>query len=136
MLGGFGERFSKCSTYIVLVRGPRKPLMSIEEADVVDFISVGLCGDVELAISDHLDWEDGDRHIELLQKKIYRYLDFIESGELYQSNPAAAGKHVAIRVRAKFSPVHRAIEFFDFIRGVVEARGVTLVSGESWVQPQ
>lgn len=66
--------------------------MSIEDADVVDFISVGASGAAELTISDHLDWEDTERHIELLQYKIYRYLDFIESGELYQSNPAAAGE--------------------------------------------
>jgi hypothetical protein len=105
--------------------------MSIEDADVVDFISVGASGDVELTISDQLDWVDTERHIGLLQNKIYRYLDFIESGELHQSNPAAAGKRVVIRVRAKFSPVHRAIEFFNFIRGVVEERGVTLVSGQS-----
>ena len=104
--------------------------MSIEDADVVDFICVGASGDVELTIADHLDWEDTERHIELLQNKIYRYLDFIESGELCQSNPAAAGKQVVIRVRAKLSRAPRAIEFFDFISRVVEERGVTLVAGQ------
>ena len=105
--------------------------MSIEDTDVVDFVSVDASGDVELTISDHLDWEDTERHIELLQNKIHRYLDFIESGELHESNPAVAGKRVVIRIRAKFPPVRRAIEFFSFIRGVVEQTGITLVSGQS-----
>jgi hypothetical protein len=103
--------------------------LSIEDTDIVDFISVDPSGsEVELTISDHLDWENADRHIQLLQSKIFRYLDFIDSGEIHQSYPAAAGKQLVIRIRAKFPPGRFANEVFDFIKSVARENGVKLVS--------
>ena len=62
--------------------------MSVEQADTIDFISVSSDGkEVELTVSDHMDWSNVDRHIALLQSKIYRYLDFVASSELLQKYP-------------------------------------------------
>jgi hypothetical protein len=99
--------------------------MSVEDTGVVDFISLDPSAtEVELTISDHLDWTDSERHVELLQRKIHRYLDFIESGGLRQSYPSAADKPIVIRVRAKFSPAPAASRFFEFIQAIAQENGV------------
>lgn len=78
--------------------------MTIEEADKVDKIVVERAtGKALLAISDHLPWDvDEGRHLELLQAKVYRYLDGIESGELYRRVPETNGRPFAIAVYSLF----------------------------------
>lgn len=53
--------------------------MSIEQSDKIDFISTTKSGKVQLTISDHLEWNDEEMHLLILQKKINAYLDFIQS---------------------------------------------------------
>ena len=56
-----------------------------------------------LIISDHLPWDvDEGRHLELLQTKVYRQLDGIESGELYQRAPLTNGRQFAIVIYSLF----------------------------------
>lgn len=62
--------------------------MSIDQSDVIDFISTTPEGKGVLTITDHLSW-DMDFHLELLQDKINRYLQFIESGQIYEEYPQA-----------------------------------------------
>lgn len=78
--------------------------MTIEDADKVDKIVVERAtGKALLAISDHLPWDvDEGRHLELLQAKVYRYLDGIESGELYQRVPQTNGRPLAIAIYSLF----------------------------------
>ncbi len=54
--------------------------MSVEQTDVVDFISIDKHGTAVLTISDHLGWDSADDHVVKLQKELNRYLVFIESG--------------------------------------------------------
>jgi len=64
--------------------------MTVEQTDSVDFVAMNHgVGDVLLVISDHLDWSDEHAHARLLQGKIYRYLDFVDSGELLEQFPDA-----------------------------------------------
>lgn len=101
--------------------------MAVEESATIDFISVSADEtDVELTIADHLDWRDPDGHIATLQEKIYRYLDFVSSGELLQRYPLAQGKRVVIRVVAKFPPSMKGDEFIQFVSGVVRDEGPDL----------
>jgi hypothetical protein len=78
--------------------------MTIEDADKVDRIIVEhATGKALLTISDHLPWDiDEGRHLELLQAKVYRYLDGIESGELYQRVPLTNGRPFAIAIYSLF----------------------------------
>ena len=60
--------------------------MSIEQTDLIDIISVDqLTGETILTVSDHLDWSDSPTHLRLLQNKLNRYLAFVKSGEIFQS---------------------------------------------------
>ena len=48
--------------------------MSVDQLDKVDFISKTSEGNVELTISDHLEWDDKNEHLLILQNKINAYL--------------------------------------------------------------
>jgi hypothetical protein len=68
----------------------RSPV-SVEQTDVVDIVGIDReTGRVVLTVSDHLDWSDSVGHqIILLQKKLNRYLTFVESGEILEQYPNA-----------------------------------------------
>lgn len=100
--------------------------MSIDQTDVVDFISINLATDeVFLTITDHLQW-DSSEHLWLLQEKINAYLRFIESGEVFESYPDAKNRKFVIDVRCKYKPNQSALNFLQRVIVVVEAAGFNL----------
>ena len=101
--------------------------MSIEEVDKIDFISTDATrGEEELSISDHLDWSIPDEHLRLLQEKVYRYLDFVSSGELYRKRPEAKGRRLVIRIRAAHHLPSMAMSLLEKMRTVTLSEGVDL----------
>ncbi|MBK1707435.1 DUF6572 domain-containing protein [Halochromatium glycolicum] len=102
--------------------------MSIEQTDVVDFVSVNeAANEVVLTISDHLEW-DGDtkEHLLLLQEKINSYLRFIESGELLESYPKANGRNAVINIIGKYPLNEEAKGFINQVKSIVGDAGMTL----------
>jgi len=55
----------------------------------------------------------------ILQEKINAYLGFIESGEIYQSYPKAAGRDIAIQVVRKYPMNSEAEAFAEKIRSAL-----------------
>lgn len=101
--------------------------VSIEETNVVDFIGVeNSTGDVVLTITDHLDWEDDDAHLLLLQEKLNTYLRFIESGEIDQTYPQAENREVLINVVGKYPLSNRAVKVFDEAIATLKGAGIGL----------
>ena len=76
--------------------------MSITELEKIDFISIDPKGLVRLTISDHLDWDDEELHLRTLQDKINRYIEFIESRQIYEKYSDAEGKELRIDVVSKY----------------------------------
>ena len=97
--------------------------MTVEQHDVVDFISFDKGGNCVLTISDHLEWEDVDQHLFCLQEKLNAYLRFIESGEVYQKYPKATGLPIVISVILKFAVPVEAGWFFEKAGGVLRQAG-------------
>ena len=58
--------------------------MSVKNVNVIDFVSIDLNTDVALTISDHLEWDDNNEHLLILQNKINTYISFVESGGIYE----------------------------------------------------
>ena len=88
--------------------------MTVEQTNLVDFVSViASKNEVILTISDHLEWDEKNEHILLLQEKLNSYLAFIESGELLSSYPNAIGKSVVVDVVCKHPLNAAASDFFD-----------------------
>ncbi len=101
--------------------------MSIEQVDVVDIISTDrLTGDVVLTISDHLDWSDSTAHQLLLQRKLNRYLAFVESGEILQSYPRAKDHPIIFDVDFKFPPDEGGRAFLARVKSIIESAGFRL----------
>lgn len=77
--------------------------MSVENLKVIDFASVDLNGNVVLTISDHLIWDDNNKHLQILQNKINAYLA-IEAGNFMTITQIPKGRAVVINVVAKYEP--------------------------------
>lgn len=87
--------------------------MSIEEKNKIDVISINKEEMLVLTISDHLEWDDENEHLLLLQEKINSYLDFIENGQLAESYPDKAYKKIMIQIVFKYQPNKTAEDFLE-----------------------
>ena len=79
--------------------------MSVDITDAIDMMSESKrTGAVQLTISDHLPWEDAEAHITILQRKIDRYMIFIQSGEILTMSPFSESKPKVIQVYFMVDP--------------------------------
>ena len=77
--------------------------MSLDNVEVVDAVGTETRdGTVVLSIIDAWDWSDEQRHLRALQDKLNAYFDFVESGQIYEAYPEAAGQPLRIDVVSKF----------------------------------
>ena len=98
--------------------------MAVDNPHVIDAVGIERAsGVVALTISDHLEWDEDNQHLVLLQEKINRYLAIIESGELFEAYPQAVGKPLRIDVVCKYSPTGDAERFLAAAREVIEQTG-------------
>ena len=101
--------------------------MSVVDEGSVDAIGVeNATGKVVLTISDHLDWTDAETHTLALQEKLNTYLAFVESGEIVESYPDAAGRSVAFDLVMRVAPDARGSMFLSRVHGVVEGAGIEM----------
>jgi hypothetical protein len=105
--------------------------MTVENLDVIDGVGISKDnGEVVLTISDHLTWETPSEHFEILEGKIARYLDFIQSGQLLESVPDAAGRQVRISIFCNYPPTAHAHNFLIAAERQLGDVGVKLSFGE------
>lgn len=97
--------------------------MSINQTGVIDVISTSPEGNVVLNISDHHPWSEA-WHLQLLQDKINAYLQFIESGQIINDYPAAAGKEIIIEAALKYEPTDEATSFLEKAKKVITSAGI------------
>jgi hypothetical protein len=93
--------------------------MSVEDKDFIDIISIDKEENAVLTISDHLEWDEANEHLLILQAKINSYLGAIESGELYLKYPNAKGKNICIRVVALYEPNVDGFKFLESVKEVL-----------------
>ncbi len=90
--------------------------MSISDVEKVD--GIGISKDrqqLDLLITDHLDWENEYDHLILLQDKINAYLGFIESNQYLEIYP---GQHFAsfnIEIHFKYGTTPNCIKFIEYV---------------------
>ena len=69
--------------------------MRLNDPDTVDYLGLEKeTGCVVVTLVDDCGWEDEMQHLGLLQAKVNRYFDFIESGEVYQQLAETTGRKV------------------------------------------
>lgn len=87
--------------------------MSVEQIDKIDFISKTDEEKVELTISDHLEWDEENNHILVLQNKINAYLDYIQNGQILEVYPNLKNKDIIISLMMKYNPNEKALAFLN-----------------------
>ncbi|AST68375.1 DUF6572 domain-containing protein [Kosakonia cowanii] len=104
--------------------------MSVEDLNTIDCIGIPIenPNEVNLGISDHLDWDASfDEHLFLLQEKLNTYLRFIESGEIYQSfPPATQTTKKVIEIFCKYQPSSQANPFLNHVTDCIKELGIEL----------
>jgi hypothetical protein len=96
--------------------------MSINQTETIDIIGTTAEGKVVLTISDHHSWEE-TWHLQLLQEKINAYLQFIESGQIFEDYPNAVGRELLIETVLKYQPTIEATSFLNKAKEVIEGAG-------------
>ena len=97
--------------------------MSVENKKVIDVVSIDKDGSVVLTISDHLEWDEDNEHLLVLQDKINAYLGAIESGELYGTYPKAKDRKIVIEIVALHSPNKEGLIFLQQVKDILEPAG-------------
>jgi hypothetical protein len=88
--------------------------MSLENIDMVDAVGAEIgSGAVVLSIIDSWDWENHRRHLHALQGKLNAYFDFVQSGQIYESYPDAAGKTLRIDIVSRYPIPDAAHSFLE-----------------------
>jgi hypothetical protein len=101
--------------------------VTVENPHVVDFISTDTgTDDIVLTIADHLPWNEGHEHLLALQQKLNTYLSFIESGELLEARPEAAGRRVRIALMHREPLTAMAARFLDSAKTTIREAGFDL----------
>ena len=81
--------------------------------------------EVVILIADHLSWENEAGHFSLLDKKLGAYLDFIKSGQVYESLPQAAGMPLRIKLVHKHPPHPSAERTLRIVGEQLQTLGVS-----------
>jgi hypothetical protein len=97
--------------------------MSVDQSQVIDVVSKNKKGTIVLSISDHLDWDETEKHLRVLQEKINTYLVFLDSGEVYRKYPEAKGCPIEIEVMFHYRPSPEARFFLAKVKPIVESSG-------------
>lgn len=66
-----------------------------------------------LTITDSWDWSDERQHLLALQDKLNSYLDFIESGQIFEEYPNAKGRKLVIDVVTRFPLPEIGVQFLE-----------------------
>jgi hypothetical protein len=101
--------------------------MSLDNVEVVDATGTERdSGTVVLTIFDAWDWDDQRRHLLALQAKLNAYFGFVESGQIYEADPAAAGRALRIDVVSRYPMPDAALTLLEKAATVASQLGVTI----------
>jgi HEPN domain-containing protein len=104
--------------------------MTIEQTNVVDLIGHDEESNrINLVISDHLEWDDKNEKLLLLQEKINSYLAFLEGGEIYEHYPDAEYEGFVIELVSKYEPNEEAEKFLNLAKNTIIEAGFNLKWG-------
>lgn len=90
--------------------------MSILEENVIDSASIEN-GILILTISDHLKWDN--EHLFLLQEKINSYIQYIESGQIFEDFGESSYETIEIQLIYKYKPNKNYRKFLYRLEGAL-----------------
>ena len=107
-------------------------MSTVEDSGVIDWMS---CGDgcIQLVIVDPLEWSDVHTHLHALQRKLDRYLDFVESGEIFErarkkwGHETGPGTPIKISIIGRLPLPDEPQRFLKHAQGIAAELGVELL---------
>ena len=99
-------------------------LSPMQKHNVIDVVSLSPDGrDIALSLIETRPWDERGENLLDMQEKLKAYLDYVESGQLYQQYPEAKGRSVCFRLHAAYSPDAQTERFIQLVK-------------ESWLIPR
>lgn len=88
--------------------------MAVDNFDSIDAIGTNTDGELVLMIADHLDWEDEEYHLLVLQKKLNLYIDFIQNKE-YKQYYSQEFSQIVFDIHFKFGWTNNCKKFLNYV---------------------
>ncbi len=106
-------------------------MSTILDVDKLDGVGFADNGKTELLLLfDHLDWEDGDEHLQLLQNKLNHYLLFIQKGQKelprWQRKHMKKAERIVIQICFEYEPSKDCVDNLAMAQKKVEPLNVEL----------
>ena len=98
--------------------------MAVHESSIIDIVSLDQTDAVILSVVDHLDWDDEQKHLYMIQDKLNTYCRYIENAQLYDDCPAARDRRPLISLMLFNPPPLTAVDFFEAFKLAIEAEGI------------
>lgn len=96
--------------------------MAVDNPNIIDVISTKN-GKTVLIIADHLNWDDTNGHLVVLQEKINAYLDVIQDGQIYELYSDARDRPLSILLFLKYLPNENGLEFLQQTKDFLNKNG-------------
>jgi hypothetical protein len=88
--------------------------VSLDNPEVIDAVGTERdSGTVVLSLFDAWDWDDERAHLTALRAKLNAYFGFVESGQIYEAYPAAAGKPLRIDIVSRYPMPDAALTLLE-----------------------
>lgn len=103
--------------------------MSVSNSDILDAIGINeKTGNIEMLIRDDLDWHEEGNHIEILERKLTSYLDFVIKGQIEEVFPDLedAIRNKIIVIEFENEPTNNATEFLEFYKLSISKHNILL----------
>ena len=101
--------------------------MSLDNLEVIDAVGTERdSGTVVLSLFDAWDWDDERAHLTALQAKLNAYFGFVESGQIHEAYPAAAGKVLRIDIVSRYPMPDTALTLLEKAKTVATQLNITI----------
>ena len=118
------QRLAGAGARAPLAANVRRQFVAVEQTNVVDAAGIDKETDeLVLTLLDSMSWHSEVEHLSLLQTKINRYLDFLDSAQLVEQYPDAKFRSVRIDLYFKYNPPLSAVGFLTKAQQTVEKLG-------------
>ncbi len=100
--------------------------MSVSDKNKIDAISINPSDEVILSIADHLDWENINDHINELQDKLNIYIQFVESGQIFDDYPKSINRKIVIEVVSKYPFANDGLKYIERVKPILYSIGIEI----------
>jgi len=98
--------------------------MSVENPEVIDFVTQDDQGTVILVMVEGRQWDGSEERIVELENKINAYASFVFEGGLLSKYPHLVGKPVIFELRSTGLPDAKTAEFLKLVRDRLRTRDI------------